>query len=171
MEIWKEVPNTNGDYQISSLGRVKSKKWGEWKILNPHTEKNGYKGLKIRFEGSDKRKNVLVHWLVADAFLNRPKEKVEINHIDSDRTNNKVENLEFVTSSGNTEHAVVNKRLIPWNKPRKPIIAINLETKEEMEFISISKAELYFKSRHISDVLKGKRNMVKGYTFKYKGGD
>lgn len=40
-----------------------------------------------------------------------------------------------------------------------------------MEFISISKAELYFSSRHISDVLKGKRNMVKGYTFKYKGGD
>jgi hypothetical protein len=171
MEIWKEIPNTNGDYQISSLGRVKSKKWGDWKILNPHTEKTGYKGLKIRYVGSDRRKNVLVHWLVADAFLDRPKGKVEINHIDSDRTNNKVENLEFVTSSGNTEHAVKKGRLIPWNKPRKPIVAINLETNEQMEFISISKAELYFNSRHISDVLKGKRTMVKGYTFKYKGGD
>lgn len=171
MEIWKEIPNTNGDYQVSSLGRVKSKKWGDWKILNPHTENNGYKGLKIRYEGSEKRKTVLVHWLVADAFLDRPKGKVEINHIDSDRTNNKIENLEFVTSSGNTEHAVKKGRLIPWNKPRKPIIAINLETKEKMEFISVSKAELYFNSRHISDVLKGKRTMVKGYTFKYKGGD
>lgn len=169
MEEWKEVPNTNGDYLVSSLGRIKSKKWGEWKILHPHTENNGYKGIKIRY--GDKRKTVLVHWLVADAFLIKPDGRVEINHIDSDKTNNKVENLEFVTSSGNTEHAVINKRLIPWNKPRKPIVAINLETKEEMEFISISKAELYFGSRHITDVLKGKRTMVKGYTFKYKGGD
>ena len=171
MEIWKEVPNTNGDYQISSLGRIKSRKWGDWKILNPHTENNGYKGIKIRYAGSNKRTTVLVHWLVADAFLLKPKEKCEINHIDSDKTNNCVDNLEYVTSSGNTEHAVVNKRLIPWNNPRKPIIAINLETKEEMEFVSISKAELYFNSRHIVDVLKGRRNMVKGHTFKYKGGE
>ena len=112
-----------------------------------------------------------MHWLVADAFLKRPEGKVEINHIDSNRTNNNVNNLEFVTSSGNTEHAVRNKRLIPWNNARKPIIAINLETNEQMEFISISKAELYFNSRHIVDVLKGRRNMVKGYTFKYKGGE
>lgn len=171
MEKWKEVPNTNGDYQVSTFGRVKSRKWGDWKILNPHTENTGYKGLKIRFTNREKRKTVLVHWLVADAFLVKPKDKCEINHIDSDKTNNNVENLEYVTSSGNTEHAVRNKRLISWNNPRKPIIAINLETKEELEFISISKAELYFNSRHISDVLKGKRNMVKGYTFKYKGGE
>lgn len=171
MEIWKEIPNTNGDYKVSSLGRIKSKKWGEWKILNPHTEKTGYKGLKIRYEGSKKRKNVLVHWLVANAFLDRPEGKCEINHIDSDRTNNNVNNLEFVTSSENTEHAVRKGRLIPWNNPRKQIVAINLETKKEIEFISISKAEEYFNSRHIVDVLKGKRNMVKGYTFKYKGGE
>lgn len=170
-EIWKEVPNTNGDYQVSTLGRVKSRKWGEWKILNPHTEKNGYKGLKIRYANADKRKTVLVHWLVAEVFLERPEGKVEINHIDSNRTNNNVNNLEFVTSSGNTEHAVINNRLIPWNNARKPIIAINLDTNEQLEFISISKAELYFNSRHIVDVLKGKRKMVKGYTFKYKGGD
>lgn len=171
MEIWKEIPNTNGDYQVSSLGRVKSKKWGEWKILKPHTEKNGYKGLKIRFINTEKRKTILVHWLVANAFLDKPEGKCEINHIDSDKTNNNVNNLEFVTSSGNTEHAVRNGRLVPWNNPRKPIVAINLKTKEEIEFISISKAEEYFKSRHIVDVLKRKRNMVKGYTFKYKGGD
>lgn len=170
MEIWKEVPNTNGDYQVSSLGRVKSKKWGDWKILNPHTEKNGYKGLKIRYEGSEKRKTVLVHWLVADAFLDRPKGKVEINHIDSDRTNNKIENLEFVTSSGNTEHAVRNGRLVPWNRPRKPVIAINLETKERIRFDSVSKAEKMF-GKHVSHVLKKKRGQTKGYTFIYEGGD
>lgn len=170
MEIWKEIPNTNGDYQISSLGRVKSKKWGEWKILNPHTENTGYKGLKIRYAGSEKRRTVLVHWLVADAFLDRPKGKVEINHIDSDRTNNKVENLEFVTSSGNTEHAVRNGRLIPWNRPRKPVIAINLETKERIRFDSVHKAEEVF-GKHVSHVLKKKRGQTKGYTFIYEGGD
>lgn len=171
MEEWKKIANTNGDYQISSLGRIKSKKWGDWKLLKPHIEKNGYKGLKIRFTNSEKRKSVLVHWLVADAFLIKPKGKYEINHIDGDKTNNCVENLEYVTSSGNTEHAIRNGLLIPWNKPRKPIIAINLETKEEMKFESISKAEIYFNSRHISDVLKGKRNSTRGHTFKYEGGD
>lgn len=170
-EIWKEVPNTNGDYQISSLGRIKSKKWGEWKMLNPHTENTGYKGVKIRYNNTEKRKTVLIHWLVANAFLNKPEGKYEINHIDGDKTNNCIENLEFVTSAQNTEHAIKHNLLTPWNKPRKPVIAINLETKKEMRFESISKAEIYFNSRHISDVLKGKRNMVKGYTFKYEGGD
>jgi hypothetical protein len=171
MEIWKEVPNTNGDYQISSLGRIKSKKYGDWKILNPHTESNGYKGVKIRYENTEKRKTVLVHWLVARAFIRKPEGKCEINHIDGNKTNNKVENLEWVTSKENIEHAVKNGLFKPFGKERKPVIAINLETKKEIEFISISKAEIYFNSRHISDVLKGKRNMVKGYTFKYKGGE
>lgn len=169
MEEWKTIENTNGDYQISNQGRIRSKrnKNREWKFINCFKEKTGYIGVKIRFINSKKRTHLSVHRLVAEYFLEKPTNAAEVNHINSIRTDNRVENLEWVTSSENTEHAVKNKMLVPWNNPRKPIIAINLETNETKEFVSISKAELFFNSRHITDVLKGKRGQVKGYTFRY----
>lgn len=172
MEEWKIINNTSEDYMISNQGRIKSKrnKDKEYKIMKPYLNKIGYYDVWIRYNNTPKRKHQYIHRLVAAYFIGDGKGK-EVNHKDGNKTNNRVENLEYVTSSGNTEHAVKNKLLIPWNNPRKPIIAINLETGEEIEFISISKAEVFFNSRHISDVLKGKRNMVKGFTFRYKGGD
>ena len=169
MEEWKTIKNTNGDYQVSNLGRIRSKrnKNREWKIINCFKEKTGYIGVKIRFNNTNKRTHLLVHRLVAEYFLIKTSKNMEVNHINGVKTDNRVENLEWVTSSENTEHAVKNKLLVPWNKPRKPIIAINLETNETKEFDSISKAELFFNSRHITDVLKGKRTQTRGYTFRY----
>lgn len=99
MEEWKIIENTNNCYKISNQGRIASKKrFGEWLILKPPLQKNGYKATHIHFVGDKKRKLVNIHRLVAQYF------------------------------------------------------------------------ELFFNSRHISDVLKGKRNQVKGYTFEYIGG-
>lgn|SRR5574344_291547 len=178
MEQWKEIDNTNGDYLISNYGNIKSRRIGkgikEFKIINPYKEKNGYKDVYIKFNNELKRRKVAIHRLVATYFIPKPgtNDKLEVNHIDSDRTNNHYNNLEWVTSSGNTEHAVEHNKLIPWNNRRKPIKAINIKNGKVKEYISISKAELEFNSRHIVDVLKGKRNQVKGYRFEYiKGGD
>ena len=170
MEEWKIIDNTKGDYKVSCQGNVMSKrnKNKDWVKINPTIGKNGYKYITIHFDNEEKRRKVYIHRLVAIYFLKKQNNCTEVNHINSNRVDNRVENLEWVTSSGNTEHAVKNKRLVPWNNPRKPIIAINLKTNERIEFESISKAEIYFNSRHIVNVLKGTRNTCKGHTFMYK---
>ncbi|MBQ2741368.1 MAG: hypothetical protein IJF32_01040 [Oscillospiraceae bacterium] len=66
----------------------------------------------------------------------------------------------------------MRKALTPWGHERKPIIATNVETGAMMQFVSISKAEAYFGTRHIDSVLSGKRRTAKGHSFRYaKGGD
>lgn len=178
-EIWKVIPNTNSDYEISNFGRIRSKrgiggteKKKDFKILAPWIAPNGYKYIYIRFNNTTKRRKVTIHSLVANAFLPIIKGKTEINHIDSNRTNNNVDNLEWVTSSENTEHAIKQGNLIPWGNRRKPIISIDTVTGKVKYWKSISEAEKFFNSRHITDVLKGRRKQIKHNTFQYlKEGD
>lgn len=100
-EIWKDIPNYEGKYQISNMGR----------ILNNHTKRvskgvnhgNGY--LYYTFHKDGKSKNFYVHRLVAEAFISNPENKRTVNHKDFDRTNNKVENLEWCTHSENLKHS------------------------------------------------------------------
>lgn len=177
MERWKEIEGTSGRYFVSDHGRVKSTKYrssNKEQLLNPGVLKIGYKSVHIRFDNTEKRTRLLVHRLVAECFCEKPKtsEKLEVNHIDLDKLNNHYTNLEWVTSSGNTEHAVSMGRLIPWNNPRKPVKAINIETKEEIMFKSVSDAEKALGTRHITHVLKKQRGQTKGYTFEYiEGGE
>lgn len=163
MEQWKDAVGYENYYMVSSNGRVFSKTKN--KILSPSDNGSGYK--KFQTIGGKKE---YVHRLVAKTFIPNPDHKKEVNHIDSNPSNNSVENLEWVTSSENTNHALYKERLSPWKNTRKPVYAINGD--ERKYFSTLSEAERYFDSRHISDVLKGKRNHVKGWTFEYaKGGD
>lgn len=173
-EIWKVIPNTNSDYEISNFGRIRSRRGvggtnqkKEFQILKPWVSPNGYKYVYIRFNNTKKRHKVTVHSLVANVFLSRPKGKVEINHIDSNRENNNVNNLEWVTSSENTEHAIQKGNLIPWGNKRKPIKSIDTLTGEIRYWKSVSEAERFFNSRHITDVLKGRRKQIRYNTFQY----
>jgi hypothetical protein len=99
-EIWKPVPNF-GDYEISSWGQVRSNKRGECKLLKQFKLAN-YLGVNLLQEG--RKKTAYVHHLVSMAFLNhfpsRPYITV-INHIDGDRWNNRLENLELITHREN----------------------------------------------------------------------
>ena len=114
-EVWKDVPEYEGLYMVSSQGRVKSlprlsdrvySRTGKSypqpvaeKILSPAKSKLGYFSVHLRRGG--KTRTVFVHWLVAEAFLGpRPKEQV-IRHLDGNGTNNKVENLAYGTESQN----------------------------------------------------------------------
>ena len=101
-EIWKIIENFP-DYEVSNQGRVKSLKFGKEIILTPGKNK-GYLIVKLYKNG--KKYNKTVHRLVLKAFKpNEDLNKNECNHIDGNKTNNCVENLEWCTHSENIKHA------------------------------------------------------------------
>jgi hypothetical protein len=100
MEIWKTI-NGFDDYQVSNLGRVKSFKRGKEKILADRKRK-GYLSVCL---SNINIKYVTNHRLVAESFLPNINNKPCINHINGIKHDNRVENLEWVTHSENTQHA------------------------------------------------------------------
>lgn len=101
-EIWKEVPETKGLYFVSNLGRFKRiKKYGE-RILIPSKSANGYMVVGICL--NNKNKVVKIHRLVASLFIRHPKKDEVVNHIDFDKSNNRLENLEWVSHMENLSH-------------------------------------------------------------------
>lgn len=111
-EIWKDIPEYEGQYQVSNFGRVKSleRKGTYNRIMKPHKCKNGY--LYVCLSKDNKYKTFLLHRLVALAFIpnNNPTKKTQINHKDENKENNKVENLEWVTPKENTNYGTRNER-------------------------------------------------------------
>ena len=101
VELWKPVVGYEGYYEISNLGNVKSLRFG--KILKP-SNSGGYAHIALVSDGTPRY--FLVHRLVATSFIPNPHNKLEVNHIDGDKKNNCVDNLEWVNRSENQSHAV-----------------------------------------------------------------
>jgi hypothetical protein len=100
MEIWKNIPEFNGDYQASTFGNIKNK---SGKILKQRINKHRGNYMLIRFYG--KPPFYKVHRLIAKTFIPNLYNKPDINHIDGNKTNNRIENLEWCTRSENMTHA------------------------------------------------------------------
>lgn len=114
MEIWKPVKNYEGIYEISSYGNLRSVdrqciyKNGSIKLLKGKPKKLQYiqdKYVITTLSKDNTLKTFAVHLLVAEAFLPRVLNKTQINHIDGNKHNNHIENLEWVTPSENKIHA------------------------------------------------------------------
>ena len=99
-ERWKDIEGYDGMYQVSDLGRVRSRKYGDWRVMRPGKDMKGY--LRIGLSKENKVKCFSVHRLVAQAFIpNDDETKTQINHRDECKQNNRLWNLEYCTAQYN----------------------------------------------------------------------
>ena len=174
MEKYKDIKNYEGLYQISNLGNVKSlikRRFNADKILKDCLDGSGYKIVTLCKD--KKHTTMLVHRLVANTFIGES--ELQVNHIDCDKTNNILSNLEFVTAKENIRHAIKNSRM-NYNfdkiavKTRKKVIQINPLTNEIINtFISAHEAsrQTSFNRGNICSTCRGNGKLVNGYNWQY----
>ena len=178
-EVWKYIDGYEGYYQVSNLGNIKSvdrvikyKSDGQrlYKGINFKQEitKDGYRRVVLMKEGVKQR--YMIHRLVAQAFIENIENKPYINHIDGDKGNNVVSNLEWCTNSENVLHAdSIGLRSMSNHQPSNSKCILCVE--KGMEFKSISKALKWLgvTNNSISTITRAIKNNRKafGYTWKY----
>lgn len=159
-EIWKDIPDCEGRYFISNYGRAKGPK----KILKPSISNWGYERLRIK-TNSGKKISPRVHRLVAQLFLPNPDNKPEVNHIDGDKRNNKIENLEWVSAKENKEHSIRELGVSPWGKHA---IAIKCkETDIVYHSVAYASSQTGISATQLFEHLKCKRSHAGGYHWEY----
>lgn len=134
METFRKIENYN-NYSVSNLGNVRNDKTG--RILKPHIKPNGYKQVQLG------RKTIpqYIHRLVAIAFIPNIENKPQVNHTNGNKSDNRVENLEWVTASENDLAYGYTSRI---ENRKKKIIATNLDGREII-FNSRNETAKYFK--------------------------
>lgn len=106
LEIWRPCPEFEWKYEISHLGNCRNK--NTRRLIKPYESRNGYYLYFLSVAG--KNHGRLIHRLVAEAFLIRLPDKTEVNHINFDKSDYTIFNLEWTTKRENTEHAMEGKR-------------------------------------------------------------
>jgi len=185
-ELWLPIP-IDPSYEASTLGRIRSKdRWCTYsdgrrsyfrkgQVRKPTARNKDRKPYLSLALGNNKKKH-LVHQLVAITFLGDFSATMEVNHKDGNPANNQVDNLEWVTRSQNQEHSYRVLSRVPAMKGMtgelhhlsKPVVATNLESKEETRYTSISEAhKAGYRGETVINCCKGNRTSYKGFYWRY----
>lgn len=175
-EVWRTYP----DYdfiEVSNLGRVRTKdryvpcrnggkRLVKGRVLKQWLSHGGY--LFVTFGANGKRVSLLVHRMVAICYIPNPDNLPEVNHIDNDRTNNVVSNLEWCTSQYNTDYKK-NFGTSSTEVLGRPVIAIDLNSFKVLLFESQCEVagQLGVFQSNVWKVVNGERNKTGGYWFCY----
>lgn len=181
-EIWKDIAGYEGLYKVSNLGRVKSlnyRKTGKEQILTPCKTANEY--LRVSLYKNCISKQHLIHRLIAQTFIENPENLPEVNHIDEDKTNNCVSNLEWCDRKYNNNYGTHNEKILKTKKLRncetaaRIVSQFTLDGKFVNEYPSINAAtrctginqgRICYCCKNIKGY-----NSAGGYIWKYKNND
>lgn len=178
MELWKDIPDYEGLYQASNLGNIRSldhiRKNGtnnymqKGKLLKFNKNTSGY--LQVRLSKNGIAKTYRVNRIIALTFIDNPLNKETVNHINGNKLDNRIENLEWATHKEQIEHQhnVLN---IPYSDCKCCHIAnkkkiIRNDGKIYNSLLE-AKKDLKNKNAHITEVCQGKLKSTCGYSFKY----
>lgn len=173
-EVWQDIPGYKGLYQASTLGRIRSFYYN--RVLKVSFDKRGY--LRVKLYKNGKGRTCLVHRLVAITFLQQfPKQanvwRIEVNHKDENKANNRVENLEWCTSEYNAHYGTHYQRVamshIDNPKKCKPVSQFDLEGNLINSFISAKDAyrKTGFHNANIGACCRGLIQTAYGFVWKY----
>lgn len=177
-EIWKDIEGYEGLYQVSNLGNVKSldryiphkklgKKFCAGVMMATHINKPGY--VTVNLCKANRYKSHDVHRLVAKAFVEGFADGLEVNHIDENKQNNRMCNLEWVTKSQNNRHGTKIERQAEQIK--KPVLQYDTQGNFLKEWSSATDAEKCLSGKltgAISHCINGKTKTAYGYVWKIK---
>lgn len=174
-EIWRDIEGYEGLYQVSNMGRVKSLSKNIYykngridkqqeimmsQLLNP-------KYLFVNLRKNKKYKMFYIHRLVARAFIPNPDDKPQVNHINEIKTDNRVENLEWVTAEENNNHGTHNKNVA--KSLSKKVLQYDLNGNFIKEWESTQKiGRNGYSQGNVAACCRGERRTHKGYIWKYK---
>ena len=165
-ELWRDIAGYEGKYQVSNLGNVKSLNFlntGKEGLLSPWIDSTGY--LKVNFYKDGKRKIQYVHRLVCEAFVENddPENKKQINHISEVKTDNRVENLEWISQKDNINYGTRNERAAKTLS--KPVYCVELDRVFESGYLAAE--ELKINHQGISRCCTGRGKTYLGKHWRY----
>ena len=181
-EIWMDIPNYEGYYKVSNLGRVKSlerminyarsknRKLMKEHILFGSVNSNGYKTVNLCKDGY--YKHWLIHRLVMLSFVGES--DLRVNHIDENKLNNRLDNLEYITSRGNVIYSIDKEKTtskytgVCWSKTNSKWVAQRFENNKR-HFLGYYESEYDAHLAYINFDIKKHKPRSSRFNTKYKG--